>query len=296
MKYYITILLVVFYTQSFAGPYAPPQGQAGSTTVHLDDPNIIAWATDWQDYLVGSECDTEWQTPDNALGQAQGIVGGVHHIVSLGRGGEITLVFDSGIGDRQGYDFVVFENAVNHTFLELAFVEVSSDGVYFFGFYNDSLTPSSIGAYSGFDTTNITGYAGKYIHSYGTPFDLAELRGVSPLLDVDNIRYVCIVDIVGDGTYLDTSDKPIYDPYPTIGSAGFDLDGIGVINMRSADFDQSGGVCTDDLSIFAAAWMSNKGDANWDQRCDIVYPEDERIDFSDFAVLSRQWMQTCGNP
>lgn len=34
----------------------------------------------------------------------------------------------------------------------------------------------------------------------------------------------------GDGTYFDTSGDVIYDPYPTPGSAGFDLDAAGVIN------------------------------------------------------------------
>lgn len=295
-----TVVLLVLLSATanlcFAGPYPPQQGQPGSTAIYKDDPNIVAWATDWQDYLVGSECDTVWQTPDKAIGQAQGIVGGTHDIVSLGRGGEITMVFDSGIGDGQGYDFAVFENAVTHYFLELAYVEVSSDGENFYRFYNDSLTPSPVPFSPGIVyADNITGFAGKYRHSYGTPFDLADLRGISPLLDVDNIMYVQVVDIVGDGTYLDTSGKVIYDPYPTVGSAGFDLDAIGVINMRMADFDQSGCVDADDLSIFAAAWMSNKDDTNWDPRCNIAYPKDERIDLADFAVLSRQWVYTCGN-
>lgn len=301
----VVLLLLLSVTASlcFAGPYPPQQGQPGSTAIYKDDPNIVAWATDWQDYLVGSECDTKWQTPDKALGQAQGIVGGVHHIVSLGRGGEIageiigkiTMVFDCGIGDREGYDFAVFENAGPYDFLELAFVEISSDGTNFFRIYNDSLTPAPVGAFGSLDPTDIKGFAGKYEQGWGTPFDLAELRDFSPLLDVDDVRYVRIVDIVGDGTYEDSSGKVIYDPYPTIGSAGFDLDGIGVINMRASDFDQSGCVDADGLSLFAAAWLSNKGDTNWDQSCDIAYPKNDHIDFFDFAVLSRQWTQTCGN-
>lgn len=290
----LLVLLSAVANLCFAGPYPPQQGQPGSTAISMDDPSIVAWATDWQDYFVGSECDVEWQTPDNALGQAQGIVGGIHHIVSLGRGGEITMIFDCGIGDGQGYDFAVFENAVTYYFLEIAFVEISSDGTNFFRIYNDSLTPEPVGAFGSLDPTNIKGFAGKYEQRWAAPFDLADMRGISPLLDVDNVRFVRIVDIVGDGTYLDTSGKPIYDPYPTIGSAGFDLDAIAVINMRAADFDQSGCVDADDLSIFAAAWMSNKDDANWNQNCDIAYPKDERIDFADFAVLSRQWTQTCG--
>jgi hypothetical protein len=39
------------------------------------------------------------------------------------------------------------------------------------------------------------------------------------------------VDIVGDGTALDSFGSPIFDPYPTVGSAGFDLDGVAVMNQ-----------------------------------------------------------------
>ena len=41
---------------------------------------------------------------------------------------------------------------------------------------------------------------------------------------------VRIVDVVGDGFSLDSSGGVIYDPYPTSGSAGFDLDAVGVSN------------------------------------------------------------------
>ena len=53
---------------------------------------------------------------------------------------------------------------------------------------------------------------------------------LSGRVDLQNIAYVRIVDIVGDGTSLDSRGEPIYDPYPTAGSAGFDLDAIGVSN------------------------------------------------------------------
>ena len=42
-----------------------------------------------------------------------------------------------------------------------------------------------------------------------------------------------IVDIVGNGTALDSAGRPIYDPYPTTGSAGFDLDAVGVIHYAT---------------------------------------------------------------
>ncbi|MBW8014547.1 MAG: PEP-CTERM sorting domain-containing protein [Planctomycetes bacterium] len=287
MKYF-TILLPMILASGLsvlAGPYAPRVGQPGSSEVSMDDPNIIAWVTGYQDYVIGTHCEVVWQTPDNAIGKAVGIPD--TNIVCLGRGGEITLVFDSGIGDSDGNDFVVFENAVTDFFLEIGYVEVSSDGVNFFRFFCDSQTTSTVTSY--LDPTNITGFASKYIAGFGTPFDLAEFRGVSPLLDVGDVRYVRIVDIVGDGTYKDSSDNIIYDPYPTIGSAGFDLDGIGVMNMRVADFDNSGAVDGVDLICFLRVWLSSDGDGNWQPKFDVAYPKNGVIDLDDFAVLAKQY-------
>ena len=49
-------------------------------------------------------------------------------------------------------------------------------------------------------------------------------------VDLGNIRFVRIIDINGDGNTKDSFNNSIYDPYPCTGSAGFDLDAIGVIN------------------------------------------------------------------
>jgi hypothetical protein len=279
-----------------AGPYPPPAGQSGSTAVYKTDPNILAWADGYQDYLVGADCDYVWQTPGNALGPAEGLdandpTGGCK-VVSLGNGGRITLTFSFGIGDGPGFDFAVFENSVNNYFLELAWVEVSSDGVHFYRFPNVSLTPAGVGPYGIVDAINIDGLAGKYRESYGTPFDLAVLRPLYPALDVNNITYVRIVDIVGDGSCFDSASPShaIFDPHPTWGSGGFDLDAVAVMNMRTGDFDGDGRVDTADLVLFATAWLRARGDANFDERCDIAGPADGRIDQLDFAVLARQWL------
>ncbi len=210
-----------------AGPYPPAAGQPGSTAVAKNDPNIVAWATGWTNYLVGSGCDPSWQTPEKALGPAQGTS---TDIVCLGNGGQITLTFDVWIVDGPGWDFAVFENSFSDTFLELAFVEVSSNGVDYFRFPNASLTASPVGGFGSVDPTNIDNLAGKYRAGFGTPFDLAQLAGVSPLLNVQAISHVKIVDIVGDGSALDSFGRPIYDPHPTSGSGGFDLEAVGVIN------------------------------------------------------------------
>ncbi len=286
---FIALLLVcVAISQGLAGPYAPPAGQPGSTAVGMNDPNIIAWADGWENYVVGDECDQQWQTPQKALGQAQGTS---FEIVCLGRGGEITLTFECGIGDGDGYDFAVFENSINDTFLELAYVEVSSNGTDFFRFGCNSLTPEAVGGFGTIDTTDITGLAGKYRQGYGTPFDMADLRDVSSLLNVDNVEWIRIIDIVGDGSCYDSLGRIIYDPYPTIGSAGFDLDAIGVMNMRTADLDKNGWVDTFDLAILMQAWLSQPGDDNWDNRCDISSPKDDVVNMQDFFVFSGQWLE-----
>ncbi len=268
--------------------YAPAAGQAGSTVVHMDDANIVGWASDWENYVVGSNCHPYWRTPEKALGKAAGTF---YDIVCLGRGGEITLTFECGIGDGAGYDFAVFENSFSDTFLELGYVEVSSDGVNFFRFLNDSLTDSPVGRFGAVDPADIGGFAGKYRQGYGTPFDLGLLTDASGLLDTNNVKWVRIVDIVGDGGDVDTSGDVIYDPYPTIGSAGFDLDAIGVLNMRTADFNESGSVDYVDLFILVQSWLSRLGDENWDGRCDISEPADGIINLPDYAVFACQWLE-----
>ncbi len=209
------------------GPYAPAADQPGSTAIYMDDELFVQWADDWQDYQIGDGVDAEFQTPEKALGKA---LGDTADIVSLGRGGEITLTFDRPIRNGPGWDFAVFENGFRDTFLELGFVEVSSDGVNFFQFPNDSRTPGLVDAFGSVDPTNITGFAGKYRLGYGTPFDLEELADVNSGLNVNYVTHVKIVDITGDGTFRDTSGTPIYDPYPTVSSAGVDLEAIGVIH------------------------------------------------------------------
>jgi hypothetical protein len=221
-------VIIVSPAACLAGPYAPAAGEPGSTAIAKNDAKIAGWATGYLNYTVGANVDAKWQTPNLALGPA---VGDSFDIVSLGNGGNITLTFALPIVDGPGWDLAVFENGIADTFLELAYVEVSSNGVDFFRFANDSLTAAPVSAFGAIDPTNITGLAGKYRQGFGTPFDLAELAGVSPLLDVHNVGYVRVVDIVGDGTYLDTSGDVIYDPHLTTGSGGFDLEAVAALNV-----------------------------------------------------------------
>lgn len=219
-----------------AGPFAPAAGKPGSTAIFKDDASLTNWATGWQDYKLGTDVDATWQTPAKALGKA---IGDSYDIVSLGNGGSITLSFGGNIVNGAGADFAVFENSFSDNFLELGWVEVSSNGSNFFRFPNYSFTPSPVSAYGTVDPTNIDGLAGKYRQGYGTPFDLDQLKGIDGL-DVNAVKYVRIVDIVGDGTAFDSyptsvgGPHVIYDPHKTTGSGGFDLDAIGVMHFATA--------------------------------------------------------------
>lgn len=217
-----------------AGPFAPAAGQAGSTAISKDSSAFVQWATGYQDYQPGVNVDASWKTPEKALGKAQGTS---TDIVVLGDSGRITMTFNGSIFNGAGADFAVFENSFSDTFLELAWVEVSSNGTDFFRFPNYSFTPSAVGGFGSVNPTNIDGLAGKYRQGFGTPFDLSSLAGTVGL-DVDNVQYVRIVDIIGNGSQFDSypaangGPHPIYDVYPTSGSGGFDLDAIGVIHFN----------------------------------------------------------------
>jgi len=224
--------MILSATAVSAGPYAPAADEEGTTAVYKDDPAFGSWASWYENYLPGDAVDMGWQTPLKALGMA---TGSIYDICSLGRGGSITLTFDSSIPNRDGWDFAVFENAVTDTFLELAYVEVSSDNTNFVRFDCYSLTPLLVNAYGSVDPTNIDGFGGKYKIGYGTPFDLEALSGKTEVtggdVDINSITHIRIVDVIGDGNEYDDADPahPIFDPFPTTGSAGFDLDAVGVI-------------------------------------------------------------------
>ena len=214
-----------------AGPYAPPAGVEGSTAVSYIDPQIKGWASEVVEYLPGAAVSANFQDITQALGPADL---SVTSTVSLGRGGQITLAFQYPIRDGLGSDFAVFENGVSDTFLELATVEVSSDGINFFAFPSDSLTSAPVDAFGALDATEIDGLAGKYRVGFGTPFDLGLMRGVDPALNVNRVTHIRLIDVVGDGSIFDSQGDAIYDPFPTIDSAGFDLDGIGVMHFLDA--------------------------------------------------------------
>jgi len=238
---------------AFAGPYSTAAGTSGSKAVSKDDTNIIAWANGHTQLVYGTDVDDEWKMPEKAYGKAEG---NSFDIVCLGNGGQITMTFPHPITDGEGYDFAVFENSFSDNFLELAFVEVSSDGVNYFRFPNVSLTSSAVGGFGYIDPSNLHGLASKYEQGFGTPFDISDLPNHSDL-DKRHIRFIRILDIIGDGRESDSEGNLIYDPTPTIGSGGFDLDGIGVFHQNSGSFHTVESHIQE--GVFHLGWESNPG-------------------------------------
>jgi hypothetical protein len=215
--------------------YAPAPPAVTTTAVAYDDPRIVGWAAGCASYLQGpGVTEAQFMMPSQAFGPAGTDTTAV---VTLGNGGSITLTFDSPITDGDSWDFAVFENSfASDVYLELGFVEVSSDGSHFARFDSAFQGPETpCGDCSG-TAAEMGGLAGSYMVGYGTPFDLSALQN-SPLVrdrtvDLAAINYVRIVDIIGDGTTLDSFGRGIVDPLSDGPTAGFDLDGIAVLNQR----------------------------------------------------------------
>ena len=221
------------------GPFCGAAGTQGSSAIACGDSRIKAWATGCS-IERGSQNLSNPDAPVVTYGDENAALGAATNstmdVVSLGDGGSATLTFNKPIVNGNGYDFVVFENSFDDYFLELAFVEVSSDGERFVRFPATSMTQTVRQISNHVDPTYINNLAGKYRVGFGTPFDLNELRD-SSAVDINNITHVRIVDVVGSidpqyGTY-DAFGNIINDPFPTVSySAGFDLDGVGVINQK----------------------------------------------------------------
>ena len=204
-------------------------------------------------------------------------------------------------------------------FTELGYVEVSSNGVDFVRFSAVSLTPEAVGRYGTIEIGKVHNLVGKHPNAggicTGTPFDLKEIldapKVVDGLVDVNDIRYVRIVDIPGSGDFNDEAmlnidpgtwagwdfyqdNHPIYDAWVTLGSGGVDLEAIGVLREQnySADIDLNGIVDVSDMELLISALDSHFGGPEWIAGCDLAEPKDLVIDISDVAVLLDQWLKT----
>ena len=233
-------IVVVFFLLSYSvmAQFAPALGAEGCIAISMDSPLISAWAERGLVQRGWINCaDTVLGKVD--FGSVEDCFGSPDPgVLSLGDGGSATFEFENTIYNGTGFDFAVFENGFDDYFLELAFVEVSSDGINFYRFEAHSLSPSDLqlGAFGLLQTENIHNLAGKYPAQWGTPFNLDDLLGIESL-NVNAISHIRIVDVVGsiDPLYAsyDVNNHPINDPWPTpFSSGGFDIDAIGVLHQN----------------------------------------------------------------
>ncbi len=226
----------VFYGEDkiFTTEYTVP-GKDG-LGIHKDSSVFRSWAGGWTDMKYGSGlAGDRFKKPENALGKSDAESSCISTgFVSLGTGGSIVMTFGNPVTDGNGSDFAVFAEHGTDTWLELAFVEVSSDGENFVRF--DSLSLNQGNTFGSDDPSLISGFAGKYRTGYGTPFDLSSLADKPEVkngkVNLKNIISVRIIDAVY-GQDRDSKGNIIYDGYYYTPStrAGFDLDAVGVIHQ-----------------------------------------------------------------
>jgi len=202
--------------------------------IEVGDERVTLWATEVVEQVRGARLSPLFDQPSSALGPAEG---DPLKVTSLGEGGSITLGFEQLIREGVGAELVVFENSFNDTFLELAWVEVSSNGVDFARLPSQHLAQEPLGPFSEQAPEQVMGLAGLTRGGWSPAFDLFSLDGhpmvQMGLVHLDELRYVRVVDIQGDGRALDSGGRPIYDPFQTAESAGFDLDGVGALVWRA---------------------------------------------------------------
>ena len=176
--FFVTLFYFLHFCAS--AQYAPQAGITGSTAMIASSDLFVGWATQcsiYRGFMNIADPSLGYASAGDsslALGPAD------DYTVSLGDSGVAVLTFEHPIYNGPGADFAVFENGFldpandSQAFLELGFVEVSSDGVNYTRFPATSLTPDSVQMTN--DSYMYANYlhnlAGSYIALYGTPFDL----------------------------------------------------------------------------------------------------------------------------
>ncbi len=244
-----TLIILAMAGKALAGPYAPPADTPGSDAVAADAASILQWANAGSvergpaNISSPTSPDASFGAISDALGPADSEGNSFYSVVSLGDGGSATLTFASPVQDVPGPDLVIFENGFMDGFLELAHVEVSSNGTDFYRFPSVSLTQtdSQTGSFGLTDATDLHNLAGKYRGGFGTPFDLAGMGALYPMLDTNRVTHVRVIDVVGSvdeafGT-RDSLGNLINDPFTTdFFTGGFDLDAVGALSEMPADY------------------------------------------------------------
>lgn len=266
-------VFLLCFSASVCAQYPPAAGDSGTTAIYRDSTIIRGWATTCsiiRGYINLSDTTITYNgnnrasygIPADGIGKADNLC------VSLGDKGTATLTFQNPITNGDGFDFAIFENGFSNNFLELGFVEVSSDGTHFVRFPSVSLTPSilQISTFGTLDPIKIHNLAGKYRMDFGMPFDLSDI-GDSLHIDIQRVTHVRIVDVGGcvqqSLASYDGLGNMINDPWPTpFYSCGFDLDGVGVIHFAPAAMDDTETThrsvyavfpipCTDEITILS---------------------------------------------
>lgn len=245
------ILLTASPLLAQSGPFTPQVNSSSSAPGYVvapgadaaipwTDPNIVEWASSVANYSPGTNASASFENLSYAVGPTRAVPSTSHStglpnlgspindIVSLGQDGSITVAFSSPIANGPGNDFAVYSNGFLDGFpngySKFATVSVSSDGVNFFSFPThfdqSSLTDGEL-----FDASELFNVAGKYVVGFGTPFDLSELAGVSPLLNINDVQYVRITDAWGTD---DANGNPILDDPES--TNGFNFGGVAVLN------------------------------------------------------------------
>jgi hypothetical protein len=258
---------------------------ASAATFLLVSPALAQsrFATSVLSFTPGPNGNPNYADPTRALGgpRGGGFSSGSLDMVVLGVGGSLTLGFDVTITDGPGADFTVSENGFSNSsgvFAEVAFVEVSSDGLNFARFptrYAGPAAPlppfgtSPMGTFGGLcgglpvlaniGSNSIDPF--DPVVSGGESFDLAQLATdplvQSGLLDLSQVHYVRIVD-VPEGLHVDSFGATIWDHGGATGSA--DIDAVSVIHFVG---DTSASDPIVELSIDAQGHLVLElGDAN----------------------------------
>ncbi len=226
------LLFMLSAPAALAGPYTDEGHPANDMTAWADAVvELVRGPLDIADPDAGSASFGE---PEAATGPA---TANSLDVVALGDGGSATLYFAQGIHNGPGDDLAVFENGfgfLDGLFAELAFVEVGTNGLDFARFPATTLNSFPVAAFDPLDPTDYHGLAGRHALGFGTGFDLEAVAGdplvLSGAVDLLDIRYVRVVDVIGDGSFVDGEGRPIYDPYPTaFASGGFDLEAVGAL-------------------------------------------------------------------
>jgi hypothetical protein len=185
-----------------------------------------------------------------------GLGSGSIDVLTLGDGGSVTLGFDVVLRNGPGADLIVFENGFafgTSVFAEVAFVEISTNGVDFARFPSSYVPPSGgstpMGTFYGMCggmpiVANVsTDPTSPFdpVRSGGEALDLAELAGhplvIGGQLDLQDVNFVRLVDVAaGD---VDSNGVPIS------GGTSADVDAVALLHHDAEP--ANGPIC--DLSV-----------------------------------------------